>query len=319
MKNSLKTDISFVVLSICTFKRPKIFSQCLETVAKLNLPQNVKVELLIIDNDSAGSAKETVENFKEQIKIPVNYFVEEKRGLSNARNRLITEAVNLGASHIAMFDDDILLPENWLVNYVNYYNENDNAVIITAASYAAFTEKPPKYIEKNDLFKCSTTKKTGSVRKDAASGNVFFPVSVITDLGLSFKSDYVFMGGEDGKFFEEASSKGAAIVWCNDCFNRELNGTDKINIGWIVKRSHYNGYSAAQNAIKRKQKFSDRIIYTVRQILSFIVNCLILPFSIILGFTAFVNMLGFVAKSLGRVQGAVKKVPLNYYETTYGD
>lgn len=318
MKNSLKTDISFVVLSICTFKRPKIFSECLSSIAKLKLPEDIRVELLVIDNDKDGSAKETIEKYKNKIDITINYFVEEERGLANARNRLITEAVNLGASHIAMFDDDILLPEDWLVNYINYYKSDEKAVIITAASYAAFTEKPPKHIEKNDLFKCSTTKKTGSIRKDAASGNVFFPVSIITELGLKFNSEYVFMGGEDGKFFEEASNRGATIVWCNDCYNRELNGTDKINILWIIKRSHYNGYSAAQNAIKRKKPFL-KIIYTIRQIFSFIVNCFLLPFSIILGFTAFVNMLGFTAKSLGRLQGAIKKSGLNYYEKIYGD
>lgn len=318
MKNSLKTEISFVLLAICTFKRPNIFSKCLETVSKLILPENIKVELLVIDNDEEASAKEIVQNFQASAKIKVNYFIEKNRGLSNARNRLIAEAVNICASHVAMFDDDILLPENWLVNYINYYNNNEDSVIITAASYAAFTEKPPKYIEKNDLFKCSTTKKTGQIRNDAASGNVFFPISIITDLNLKFNNEYVFMGGEDGKFFEEASNKGATIVWCNDCFNRELNSSDKINIAWIIKRSHYNGYSAAQNAIKRKTK-SFKFMYKIRQILSFIVNCFILPFSIILGFTAFINMLGFVAKSLGRVQGAVKKIPLNYYEKTYGD
>lgn len=319
MTNPLKTDISFVVLSICTFKRPRIFSECLSAVAKLKLPENIRTELLIIDNDKDGSAKETVEKFRSQINMPINYFIEENRGLANARNRLITEAVNLKASHIAMFDDDILLPQDWLVNYICYYNTDEKAVIVTAASYAAFTEKPPKYIEKNDLFKCSTTKKTGSVRKDAASGNVFFPVSVITDLGLNFKSDYVFMGGEDGKFFEEASDRGATIVWCNDCYNKELNGTDKINILWIIKRSHYNGYSAAQNRVKRNADFFKNFVYAVRQFCSFVVNCVLLPFSIVLGFTAFVNMLGFTAKSLGRFQGAVKKSKLNYYEKIYGD
>ena len=319
MKNNLKTDISHIILSVCTFKRPNIFAECLKSLSELNLPENIKTELLVIDNDENASAKELVESFTSKSKMPVHYFVEEKRGLSNARNRLVKEAVSLGASHIAMFDDDILLPENWLVNYVNYYLSNENAVIITAASYSKFTSKPPKYIEKNDLFKCSTTKKTGSVRNDAASGNVFFPASLITDLHLNFNSEYVFMGGEDGKFFEEASQKGAVIVWCNDCFNWELNGVDKINFAWILKRSHYNGYSAAQNAIKRKNTSFVKTLYVLRQGFSFFANCVLLPFSIFTGVTGFVNMAGFVAKSLGRLQGSLKKAPLNYYQTTYGD
>lgn len=319
MTNSLKTKITHISLALCTFKRPNIFSKCLETIAQLHLPSNIAVSLVIIDNDEEASAKELVNSFRDKINIDIYYFIESKRGLANARNRLIQECVNLGASHIAMFDDDILLPKNWLINYFDYYRQNEEAVIITAASYSKFTSKPPKYIEKNDLFKCSTTKKTGMIRKDAASGNVFFPISIITELGLNFNSEYVFMGGEDGKFFEEASNKGAVIVWCNECYNYELNGTDKINIAWILKRSRYNGFSAAKNTIKRKQGNFAKNIYIIRQTASFVINCIVLPLSIFAGITGFINMLGFTAKSLGRLQGSIAKTTLNYYEKVYGD
>lgn len=317
MENSLKTKIKYVLLSLCTYKRPNMLEKCLDSVSKLNFPENIITELLIIDNDKEGSAKQTAEKYKSVLNIPVNYFIEEKRGLSNARNRLITEAVNLGATHTAMFDDDIILPENWLVNYVNYYNQNENAVIVTAASYAKFIKEPPEYILKNDLFKCHTTKKTGSVRKDAASGNVFFPLSIVTDLGLSFKSEYVLMGGEDGRFFGEASEKGAEIVWCNDCFNYELNGEDKINIRWIINRSYYNGYSAAQRKMKNKNIIT-KILYSAKQFVCLLSNAIAVPFSLAFGMTSFVNMLGFTAKSAGRTAGALKNTPLNYYNKIYG-
>ena len=319
MENSLKTVISHVVLGLCTFKRPIIFEKCLQNISSLKLPQNIQVELLIIDNDSNASAKQLVDSFRNKINMHIHYFVEEKRGLSNARNRLLTEAITLGASHIAMFDDDILLPENWLVNYVDYYNKNPEAVIITAASYSKFLKKPPKYIEKNDLFKCSTTKKTGSIRTTAASGNVFFPVTLINNLGLKFNSEYVFMGGEDGRFFETASRKGATIIWCNDCYNYELNGNDKITVSWILKRSFYNGYSAAQNKIKQTKNPAFKYIYSAKLFLSFTLNCLFTPFSIVLGKTVFINMLGYTAKALGRLNGALKTKPLNYYENVYGE
>ena len=317
MKNSLKTEITYILLSFCTFKRPNMLEKCLESISALKLPQNIKTEILVVDNDETASAKEVVEKFRNIISIPVNYFVEEKRGLSNARNRLILEAVNLGASHIAMFDDDIILPENWLVNYVDYYNGNENAVVVTAPSYAKFTQEPPKYILKNDLFKCHTTKKTGSIRDDAASGNVFFPLTLVTELKLNFNSEYIFMGGEDGRFFGEASSKGAVIVWCNDCFNYELNGSDKINIKWIINRSYYNGYSASQKKLKSKSRLY-KYVYVVKHIIPVLINFLAVPFSIILGFSFFVNMLGLSAKSCGKLTGAVNTKPLDYYKNTYG-
>ena len=317
MKNSLKTEITYVLLSFCTFKRPNMLEKCLDSLADLKLPENIRTEILIIDNDEAASAKNIAEKYKNIVSVPINYFVEEKRGLSNARNRLISEAVNLGASHIAMFDDDIILPENWLVNYINYYNNNEKAVIITASSYSKFTEEPPKYIAKNDLFKCHTTKKTGSVRSDAASGNVFFPVTLITELHLDFNSEYVFMGGEDGRFFGEASEKGAVIVWCNDCFNWELNGTDKINIKWILNRSYYNGYSAAQKKLKSKGFFT-KFFYAAKNLIYLFLNIAVLSVSLIGGPAFFVNMLGFCSKSCGKFMGAIRIKSLDYYKKLYG-
>jgi len=318
MKNSLKTEIKFILLAFCTFKRPNMLEKCLKSISELNLPENIRTEILIIDNDESASAKDVVEKNRNDLQITVNYFIEEKRGLSNARNKLISEAINLGASHIAMFDDDIILPENWLINYVNYYNNNENAVIITAPSYSKFTKEPPEYISKNDLFKCHTTKKTGSVRQDAASGNVFFPTTLITELKLNFNSEYVFMGGEDGRFFGEASTKGAEIVWCNDCFNWELNGTDKINIKWIIRRSYYNGYSAAQRKMKNKNKFS-KLLYGFKQLICLFFNLIGVPLSLLTGMVNFVNMLGFSAKSYGRLTGALKNSSLNYYQNVYGN
>lgn len=318
MRNLLKTDIKFVLLALCTYKRPNMLEKCLDSISKLNLPNNIKIELLIIDNDKEGSAFATVNKFKFDIKMPIYHIVEQQRGLSSARNRLIREAVNLGATHVAMFDDDIILPQDWLVNYINYYNENEQAVIITAASYSKFIKEPPSYIAKNDLFKSHTTKKTGSIRKDAASGNVFFPLSIVTVLGLGFNSEYVYMGGEDGKFFGEASQKGAEIVWCNDCFNWELNGADKISVKWILKRSYYNGYSAAQRKMKTKKLIS-KLLYSTKQLICLISNIFAIPFSILFGLAAIVNMLGFSAKSAGRAIGALKQNSLNYYQQLYGD
>ena len=315
--NELKTAPTFVLLACCTFRRPKLFSYCLESLSKIKIPEGIKAEILVIDNDENGSARRTIEKFEDKIQIKINYFIESKRGLSNARNRLISEAVKLNATHILMFDDDIILPEHQLENYLKYYENNKESVILTAASYSKFTEKVPKYIEKNDLFKTSTTKKTGQKRKDCAAGNVFFPTTLMTKLGLKFSDEYVFMGGEDGKFFREASNRGATIVWCNEGHNFEINDTDKATLEWILKRSYYNGFSAA--FLKTKDMpVPDRLSYAAKYNACFVFNCMIFPFSIIAGPTGFVNMLGFCAKSLGRLVGSTSSTPLNHYEIISG-
>lgn len=315
--NELKTKPEFVILACRTFKRPNMLGLCLENVKKMKFPSDIKVEMLVIDNDCEQSAKPVIEKFREDFPIKINYFVEEKRGLSNAGNKLISEALNLGATHIMMFDDDILPPENQLQIYLDYYEKNQKAVILTAASYSKFTKKVPKYIEKNDLFKTSDSKKTGQIRTDCATGNVFFPATLMSVLNLKFDDKYVFMGGEDGAFFASAGKLGATIVWCKEAFNFELNDEDKANIPWILERSYYNGYSAAflkKNNLSKLQ----RIFLILKYNFSFVINCMILPLSVFFGSCVFVNMLGFCAKSLGRLVGSTMKKPLERYKNICG-
>ena len=113
-----KEKIEFILIALCTCKRPKMLSVALDAVKNLNIPNNIKTEVLVIDNDEKETGRQTVEEYKDKMPLPLNYFVEPQRGIANARNRLLEEAINLGATHIAMFDDDESLDENWLLKHI---------------------------------------------------------------------------------------------------------------------------------------------------------------------------------------------------------
>ena len=73
-----KSKIEFILICCCTCQRPNMLSKSLESARKLLLPQNVRIELLVIDNDKNASAKTTLETLKQNFPIKINYFVEEK-------------------------------------------------------------------------------------------------------------------------------------------------------------------------------------------------------------------------------------------------
>jgi len=313
-----KPQIEFILISCCTCQRPDMLSKSLDSAKKLVLPQNVRIELLIIDNDKNASAQKVVEGLQQSFPIKINYFVEEKRGISNARNRLLREALNLGATHIALFDDDEILDSNWLISHYDYYNQNPDALIISGPTYNIFENPVPQYIEKNNIFKSATTKKTGLVRKICASGNVFFPTTIMSEAGLYFSEDFVFMGGEDGDFFSKASKAGFEIVWNNEAINRELIGNERANIKWILDRNYYNGYSSVYLRFKKNKSFLKRIFFIAKTAVVLLFDCLIVPFSALLGLTVFFNVLGITYKTKGKLDAAIKNKPLNYYENING-
>ena len=67
---AIKTEIEFVLISCCTCKRPHMLSVALQSVSGLNFCENIKVELLVVDNDENESAKTVVENFSQTSKFP---------------------------------------------------------------------------------------------------------------------------------------------------------------------------------------------------------------------------------------------------------
>ena len=321
-----KPKIEFILISCCTCNRPKMFRKSLESTMKLVLPSNVRIELLIIDNDKWASGQKVVEELQQSFPFKINYFVEEQRGISNARNKLLKEAINLGATHVALFDDDEILDENWLISHHNYYNQNPEALIISGPTYNMFENSVPDYIEKNNIFKSYTTKKTGLVRNICASGNVFFPMTIVSEAGLYFSEDFIFMGGEDGDFFSKASKTGFTIVWNNEAINRELIGNERANIKWILDRNYYNGYSSAYLRFNKKEKnknknvpFLRKIFFLIKTLTAFILDCLIVPLSVLFGLTTFFNALGITYKNKGKLDAIIYHRPLNYYENICGN
>ena len=126
----IKTKIDFVLLSLCTCKRPLMLKEALYSINTLKFPENIRVEVLVIDNDEEESAKSCVEEVAKILKCKVNYLVEKQRGIASARNKLLESAIQLGASHILCFDDDEVLDENCLLEHINFYNNEDKVYII---------------------------------------------------------------------------------------------------------------------------------------------------------------------------------------------
>lgn len=313
-----KPIIKSIAISCNTFLRPDILAKTLDSIAKLNIPDGILIKVLVVDNDKNATAKPVVEKIKITYPFDLTYCVEEKRGLANARNRLLQEAINLGVSHIAILDDDDIADKDWILNLVDLYNNQENAYIISGPEYCCFDGEFPKYLTNNNIFVKKTTKKKGELRKVCSTHNAFFPINIVKDANIWFDSSFIFMGGEDGDFFYRASKAGYNIAFNPDAIVREINGKDRVNLKWILSRNYYNGYSGSYLQYKSKNKQIRRFIYLIKMILICFVNMLISLISVILGRTVFFNALGLSCKNLGKLMGAILLKPMNYYEFLNG-
>lgn len=315
----IKPNIEFVLVSVCTCQRPKMLKQALLSIAALDIPKGIKIEVLVVDNDVNESAKSVVLEVQNELAVKINYSVEKNRGIAYARNKLLQEAVNLGASHILLFDDDELMTPTTLVEHINMYTNHPNALIISGPTPNIFEENYPVYIKKHMVFKQSTTKLTGTIRKNCAAGNVFFPVSIAKDYSLKFSNEYVFMGGEDGDFFGKASDLGYTIVWCNEAKIYEVVSPARATLNYVFKKCYYNGYAGAYAKFKSNNKISKKLLYILKTCLVLMINFLMILPSLLFGLTAFFNTIGITVRTLGKICGAIKNEPYNFYKVIYGE
>lgn len=103
----MNTDVSII---ICTRNRAESLRMTLRSIADCAVPGDVSAEILIIDNGSTDHTRDIVLQ-ANMPHLPVRHVLEPKPGLSNARNRGVTE----GRGKVLLFtDDDVRPPVAWI-------------------------------------------------------------------------------------------------------------------------------------------------------------------------------------------------------------
>lgn len=102
-----------ITIIICTYNREDILRITLPCYDALRIPDNVKLEVIIINNNSKDKTESFVNDFikRNTSKVNYSYFFEPKQGVSHARN---TGYIHASGEYIAYLDDECVLPEQWL-------------------------------------------------------------------------------------------------------------------------------------------------------------------------------------------------------------
>lgn len=300
---SEKSGIKHIAVAICTYKRKTELERCLLSLLEIKYPDNIKTEILIIDNDIEKSAQDVYENFKDRLNI--KYFIENKKGLSSVRNKALKEAIALNASHIAFIDDDEIADKNWLINHIDFYNNFENIYISNGPTYKKFDKDYPDYIINNTMFDTISRKELGKFKKTCASGNVFFPLNIVKEENIYFDEKFNFSGGEDTDFFGKLSKLGYNIGWNYNAVNYEIVCSERANVKWILKRAFHNGYYVSVTKFLNKKYDYKRILYIFNKFITAIANLVLIILSLPFGMTKIINSITILNKNLGKLCGAI--------------
>lgn len=226
------TNQPIIAICIATYKRPKLLLSCLNAIAKLVVPEQHRLFVLVADNDHEQSARNTVRNINIPNAHKVSYYVETTRGIASARNRLLKEATDVGADFIAFIDDDEFPKPDWLL--ILFAALSDYSADVATGPVVALTEEGATISTTEGKYK------TGNNPRKVSTNNVLFKKKLINEDKLAFDLRLNFCGGEDFDFFEKSTNKGNSHVWADDAIVYETIVKERTTKKYLFYR-HFTG------------------------------------------------------------------------------
>ncbi|MGF1568126.1 MAG: glycosyltransferase family 2 protein [Nodosilinea sp.] len=234
-----------VHVSICisTYKRPEGLAKLLDGIHNLEFHQVEPpvLEVLVADNDAAGSAREICDHARTSFPGSLIYAIEPQQGVSYARNRTVVMA-SKSADFIAFIDDDEVPEPLWLDGLLAAQQQYA-ADIVAGPVYPQFQDDTiPKWVERGEFF-APPSHQTGAVLNAAFTNNVLVKAVLVRQLDVVFDPRFAIKGAEDTYFFMRLRKMGATIVWTNEAIVHEAIPSSRTTLGWLLERGFW-GWSS---------------------------------------------------------------------------
>ncbi len=243
-------------ISICiaTYRRVDRLTALLADLAGQSVPP---AEIVVVDNDAAGSAREAVDRYRSD-KAPchVIYEIQPQKNISLTRNRTVELA---SGEWLAFVDDDERAPETWL-----------ECLMATASRCAAdgvlapvipvVPDTAPIWIRRGAFYDFPRLP-TGEVVpvNRLRFGNVLLRGSLLHRGTVRFDPAFGLTGGEDNDLLARLVQRGARIVWCDEAVVHEPVERARLSLRWLLLRGLSGGQDFARNTLTGRYGPIDRV------------------------------------------------------------
>lgn len=228
-----------ISVCICSYRRASLIDT-LDSVARLNLPDDVEIEIVVVDNDADGYAGAAVRQWAAGATIPVTYAVEPRRNIAHARNRAMELALG---ERMALIDDDEVADPDWLKALLAAARTY-RADVVTGRVVAVYPSDAPQWIVAADPLSRNWGP-SGMIATTGSTANVLVDKALVVSRDIRFDAAFGLSGGEDTDFFSRLHDAGARIVIENAAVVRERVAFDRLDARYLRRRAMRAGQSYA--------------------------------------------------------------------------
>jgi succinoglycan biosynthesis protein ExoM len=229
--NPAVTEISII---IPTYLRPDWVTRA---VTSCLAQQGVEVafEILVIDNDPAGSARPVVEAMAQNSAVPIRYIAESRPGISHARN---TGIANAAGRYIAWLDDDEEAEPGWLAAFIATMHSSAADVVVGPC----YPRLPEANAYPRRIYTRDAKVPTGTRLYNWSKLNGLFDKQrCFGGTAESFDAWLGLAGGGDTLFFRQLIRSGCKIIWCAEAAIWETIPPERLLPRYVLRRRFHHG------------------------------------------------------------------------------
>jgi succinoglycan biosynthesis protein ExoM len=236
--------MSTVSLCIATYRRPERLAAVLEDLTRqTQMPD----EVVVVDNDAAGSARSVIEaRLEKGAPYPIVYAIQPQKNISLTRNKTVELA---GGAWLAFIDDDERAPPEWLATLLGA-SLRFNADGVLGPVEPVVPPTAPTWIRRGRFYDFPRML-TGTVipPNRLRFGNVLVKGSLLRGAEPPFDPALGLTGGEDGDLLSRLVQHGARIVWCDEAVVHEPVEQSRLSLRWLLRRALSGGQDFARHAL----------------------------------------------------------------------
>jgi len=258
------TELQQIALYVCTHRRNGPLATLLDTVKVAADAAAGKAEIcvVVVDDNPDGRARSVCEAFEGVFAGGIHYRHSGAQNISIARNLGIETAMELG-DWVAMTDDDILVPEDWFLEFVDV-QASSGADCVTGPAYLSFDPSSPRWLRSQPFDRIGLFDHPElAVIEEGSTGNSMVRSSFLQDHEeVRFSTELGTLGGEDMVFFRTAVAAGLVSVYSRRVAVREPFPTERSTASYIYYRSFWMGNTEYQTS--RRSEGSSRLRFIAR-------------------------------------------------------
>lgn len=306
-----------VAVCIPSYLRPHGLERLLRALERLAFErmEAPEVEVVVVDNDAAASAREVCDRLRPDYRWPLRYVVEPRRGISFARNSAV-EAAQDRSDFIAFIDDDEEPDAAWLEQLL-LTGERFAADVVTGPVERRFEAEVPDWVVGSGLFTASHHP-TGEEVALVGTGNALIRSRVFRGMDRLFDERLALTGGEDTEFFQRVARAGHRIVWSEEALVHEWIPESRTRVPWLLRRSFRMGITTTQREREQYATPTRAALRFLRRTGRFGQEVLRLPLALLRGRGATLKAMQDICYRAGDLAG-MTGVRYEEYRTTHGD